>query len=123
MKTIKTDVENVTYVVASKDKLFYPYYTTRSIYCCDLGGRQLWIYTNNSLTYILGVSVDNFGNVLVASKAEHKVVYVRHDGTESRTLLTKKDKILYPNVVSYNHDKSCLVVGTEIGRYSVYRLA
>ncbi|CAG2245722.1 unnamed protein product [Mytilus edulis] len=71
VKTIKLSSHG--YIATFNEKLFYTDNDTDSVHCCDIQGNIKWTFSDKSaLSFPLGISVDNHGNVFVVGAKTKK---------------------------------------------------
>ena len=79
--------------------------------CCDLQGTTQWEFKDERvLKCLLGISLDNDGNVYVASKDSINVVVISPDGHCHRQLFSSKDGLVEPQVLDYERSTNRLLV-------------
>ena len=79
--------------------------------CCDLQGTTQWEFKDERvLKCLLGISLDNDGNVYVAGKDSINVVVISPDGQRHRQLLSSKDGLVNPIVLDYERSTNKLLV-------------
>ncbi|CAG2216948.1 unnamed protein product [Mytilus edulis] len=101
---INTKLSNFAYVTTFGDKLFYTNSDNDSVTCCDYHGNILWTFCGiYVLEFLLGISVDNDGNVFVAGYSTKNVVVNSSDGQRYRQLLSRKDGLDRPTVLLLRH--------------------
>jgi DNA-binding beta-propeller fold protein YncE len=108
---INSDMTTVCYVATSGDKLYYTNTTTHTVTYCDLHGTTQWEFKDQRvLQYPYGISVDNDGNVYVASYISNNVMVISPDGQRHRQLLSSKDGLVNPCVLDYDKSTNRLLV-------------
>ena len=108
---ISSDMFNGCYVATSGEKLYYTNICSHTVTCCDLHGTTQWKFNDERvLQYPLGISVDNDGNMYVVGCYTHNVVVISPDGQRYRQLLSSKDGLSYPWVLSYDKYTNRLLV-------------
>ena len=108
---INSNVSGVDYVATSSDKLYYTNSDTHAVTCCDLHGTTQWEFKDNRvLRGLLGISVDNDGNVYVVGFSSNNVVVISPDGQRNRQLLSSKDDLC---VLDYDRSTNRLLVVNE----------
>jgi hypothetical protein len=121
MGNIKREMFNVEYVATFEDKLYYTNWNTHTVTCCDLQGTTQWEFKDERiLTFPLGISVDNYGNVYVAGGNSSNVVVISPDGQRHRQLVSSKDGIVKPNVLDYERSTNMLLVVNQSGIAFLY---
>ncbi|XP_063397763.1 E3 ubiquitin-protein ligase TRIM71-like [Mytilus trossulus] len=132
LKMISLCNESITSITTSKmssdacvafqgDKLFYANEDNHNVTCCDIQGKILWTFNKEStLSYPMGISVDNDGNVYVAGFISHNVVVISTDGQRYRQLLSEKDGLHCPSAVEYDRTNNKLLVADRYGSAFVY---
>ena len=108
---INSNVSGVNYVATSSDKLYYTNSDTHAVTCCDLHGTTQWEFKDNRvLRGLLGISVDNDGNVYVVGFSSNNVEVISPDGQRNRQLLSSKDGLC---VLDYDRSTNRLLVVNE----------
>lgn len=99
------------YIATFDEKLFYTDNNTDSVNCCDIQGNIKWTFSDNSaLSFPLGISVDNDGNVFVVGAKTKNVVVISPDGQHHRQVLSKEDGLVNPTVLKYVRSNNKLIV-------------
>ncbi|XP_071121446.1 uncharacterized protein [Mytilus edulis] len=100
---INSGLSIMSYVTTCNDKIIYTENNMNTVTCTSLQGQIHWIFMDESiLTYPLGVSVDNVGNVYVVGRDSCNVVVISLDGQRHRQILSARDGLEYPSVLHYN---------------------
>jgi DNA-binding beta-propeller fold protein YncE len=108
---INGDMSFVIYIATFGDKLYYTSWNAQTVTCCDLQGTTQWEFKDERvLRYPLGITVDNDGNVYVASSNSNNVVVISPDGQRHKQLLSSKDGLVKPHVLDYERSTNKLLV-------------
>ncbi|XP_063448399.1 uncharacterized protein LOC134727932 [Mytilus trossulus] len=108
-------------VASQGNKLFYTNEDNHNVKCCDIQGKTLWTFKEKrTLSYPMGISVDNGGNVYVAGFSSHNVVVISTDGQRCRQLLSAKDGLHCPSAVVYDRTNNKLLISNYNGSAFVY---
>jgi DNA-binding beta-propeller fold protein YncE len=108
---INSKMPRVYYVATFGDKLYYTDCHTDTVTCCDLHGTTQWQFKDDrTLHSLVGISVDNDGNVYVIGFTSDNVVVISPDGQRHRELLSAKDGLNNPSVLDYDKSKNRLIV-------------
>ena len=113
---INRDMSCVIYIATFGDKLYYTNLNKQTVTCCDLQGTTQWEFKDERvLRYPLGITVDNDGNVYVASGNSINVVVISPDGQRHKQLLSSKDGLVEPYVLDYERSTNMLLVVNKGG--------
>ena len=111
---INSERSTVKYVVTSGDKLYYTFYSTCTVRCCDLHGIAQWICNGEGvLKGPRDISVDNDRTVYVVGCNSKNVVVISPDGQRHRQLLSSKDGLSCPFVLYFDKSINMLLVLNE----------
>lgn len=98
-KTLPVNVSDVHFICASNSRLCYTNGGTKSIHCCDLRGKELWVFKDKSIECPLGITIDSFGNAFVlcttkqmvesSLEGSYNVVLVSPDGSSCKVVLKR----------------------------------
>lgn len=108
---------DVLYITTAKDRMYCTSSDKGIVYCCSMQGETLWSYTDESLVYSRGISVDRGQNVFVVGRDSNNLMMIRHDGKDSKTLLTESDGLNNPVSLHYNQKKKLLLVCNQEDGY------
>ena len=118
---INRDMSCINYVATFGDKLYYTNYYTDTVTCCDLQGATQWEFKDQRvLTFPLGISVDNDGNVYVTGLKSSNAVVISPDGQRHRQLLSTTDGLVEPRVLDYDRSTDRLLVVNQSGIAFLY---
>ena len=121
LNTIKCDV-GYNYITVTKDKIYYTDFNNDTVNCCSLSGEEIWVFGDESVRSPVGISVDNYNNVFVVGYHSHNLTVIQHDGTSSKTLLTKSDGLHYPRAVYYRKDNNTVIICNKPGNIAWYNV-
>ena len=111
---INSNMLGVCYVATSEDSLYYTNANTHTVTCCDLHGTtQREFKDTRVLLDLVGISVDNDGNVYAVGFHSGNVVVISPDGQRHRQLLSYKDDLRNPRVLDYDRSTNRLLVVNE----------
>ena len=105
---INSKMPRVYYVATFGDKLYYTDCHTDTVTCCELHGTTQWQFKDDRTVHsLVGISVDNDGNVYVIGFTSDNVVVISPDGQRHRELLSVKDGL---SVLDNDKSKNRLIV-------------
>ncbi|CAG2198909.1 unnamed protein product [Mytilus edulis] len=113
-------IDSETYLATSSDNIFVTNSSNNTVTCCKMNGERVWQYTDQSIVEIpLGVTVDKYKNVYVASYGKGSVVLITSDGKKARTIL-KNDG---PYSVNFDQNQNNLLVTCCNGDAFLYNIS
>ncbi|VDI09503.1 Hypothetical predicted protein [Mytilus galloprovincialis] len=81
-----------------------------SIYCCSLGGKQLWKFEERKYKDLRGLTTDGEGNVYVTDEITNTVLVVSNDGKNSIEILTESNGLNKPIGIHFDKKENILLV-------------
>lgn len=121
---LNLSVSNVWYVTVSGDNIVYSEWNTHTVHCCDLDGKSLWKFKDETLRNPRAVTADEEGHIYVTGRWSNNVVAISPDGKQSKVLLSKSDGLDHPTGILYEKGKKRLLICTSFhGSVSYYEVA
>ena len=84
-----------------------------SLHCYNMAGDVIWVFNKFIGKIPYGLSADEKQNVFVSGWGSNILTIISHDGTLSKTLLTKSDGLYQPRIVHYDKNKKVLFVNDD----------
>lgn len=81
-----------------------------SIYCCSLGGKQLWKFEERKYKDLRGLTTDGEGNVYVTDEITNTDLVVSNDGKNSIEILTESNGLNRPIGIHFDKKENILLV-------------
>ncbi|CAG2230900.1 unnamed protein product [Mytilus edulis] len=111
-----------TYLETTIDRIYFTVRRDHTVHCIAMTGKEIWVHKVESLVDPRGINVDDHQNVLVVGRDSNLLTVIQHDGTASKTLLTKSDGLDKPFALHYNKDKKMLFLCNERYSAALYNL-
>ncbi|XP_076088691.1 uncharacterized protein LOC143059087 [Mytilus galloprovincialis] len=121
LKTIKTVSNYIRRICASRDRIVYSDWENK-VHCCNLNGEELWQFENDSIEFPRGVKADNYNNVYVVGYGSNNLTIIRHDGKDSKTLLTKSDGLKFPNALDFDKNTNTLLINNQGENITLFKV-
>ncbi|CAG2238329.1 unnamed protein product [Mytilus edulis] len=122
-KVLKTlEVDCGLYLETTIDRIYYTVESDNAVHCISMTGKEIWEHKVESLVDPRGIAVDDHQNVFVADRGSNFLTVIQHDGSASKTLLTKLDNLYSPTALHYNKDKNILIVCNAYEGAALYNL-
>ncbi|XP_071141798.1 uncharacterized protein [Mytilus edulis] len=103
-----------SYVAVHGDNMYYTNKENHSVTCYAIHGNLKWEFKDTQkLRYPQGISVDNNGNVYVASRITSSMVIISPDGKRCRTILSSRDGLSYPCALHFEPKSNKLLVAND----------
>ncbi|CAC5418665.1 unnamed protein product [Mytilus coruscus] len=81
----------------SDDKIYHAIHNEDKICCYAMSGEKIWEYNDKTkLKNPIGVTIDNYSNIYVASHGNSSIIVISADGKNARCLLETADGINSP---------------------------
>lgn len=122
LHTIKVNVNNVYHLSTTRDRIYYTDLNKNTMNCLTMNGREIWTFTEPAIVSPRGLSTVNNKNVLVVGLTSKTLSLIRHDGKDSKTLLTTSDGLCYLRAMNYDEDQKVLCLGNGSGCVSLYKV-
>ncbi|XP_071141806.1 uncharacterized protein [Mytilus edulis] len=111
---VQLNMPHYSYVAVHGDNMYYTNKENHSVSCFDIHRNLKWEFKDtHNLQYPQGISVDNNGNVYVASRDTHSVVIISPDGKCCRTILSSRDGLRIPRALHFEPTSNKLLVANE----------
>ena len=123
LRTIQREELTSFHITTFNDRIYYTDEYRHTVHCCSMTGEEIWVFENESIVCPTGISVDNNQNVYVAGFDSKNLTLIQHDGTVSKTLLTKDDGLDEPVAVYYRKDSNTLIIGDKPGSVAIYSVS
>lgn len=112
-----------SYVVGFENKIFYSNWQEHTVICYDINGSVLWQFKDETvLQNPSGISVDNKCNVFVAGLQSNNVVVLSPNGKLFKQFPLAGDGISNPRAISFNKEKTVLLVCSERSCGAIYKV-
>ncbi|XP_052105734.1 uncharacterized protein LOC127738490 [Mytilus californianus] len=118
----KLDVECGLYLETTMDRIYFTIEKDHTVNCISMTGEELWVRKEESLVGPKGITVDDHQNVYVVDIKSNMLVVIQHDGSSSKTVLTKADGLDQPQTLHYNRDKKVLLLCNNHECAAIYNL-
>ncbi|CAG2251417.1 PML [Mytilus edulis] len=113
-EVVKEPMSGCAYIAVFDMHLYFTNKLRNTVTCCDLEGNIKWIFKDEStLSFPLGISVDNYCNIYVVGNEFSRVVVISPDGKQSKVILSSTDGLDCPQVLHYNRENNQLLVGNK----------
>ncbi|XP_071160567.1 tripartite motif-containing protein 2-like [Mytilus edulis] len=106
----KLDVECGLYLETAVDRIYFTVERNQTVNCISMTGEEIWVHKEESLVGPKGITVDNHQNVYVVDIKSKILVVIQHDGSSSKTILTKADGLDQPQTLHYSKEKNVLLL-------------
>ncbi|XP_063425273.1 uncharacterized protein LOC134708560 [Mytilus trossulus] len=123
LNTIDIDVSGVFNITTTSDRIYYSHQGSNTVHCCSMTGQEIWVFTDQSISELSGLSVDSNQNVFVVGGTSNNLTVIQHDGKYSKILLTDRDGLKSPNAVDYNKQKKIVCLGFKAGSIALYQVS
>ncbi|XP_071160804.1 uncharacterized protein [Mytilus edulis] len=123
LQTIKIDTMYVCVITATEDKLYYTVQDQQTVNCCNFEGEIIWIFKNESLNLMAGLTVDNNQNVYVLSHGSYNLTLIQHDGKQSKEVLNVSDDLSSPTAVCYNKNRNLILLCYTSNKVALYQVS
>ncbi|XP_052065727.1 uncharacterized protein LOC127705448 [Mytilus californianus] len=110
LNTLRINTCNVKYTSTSKDIICYSDDVHNSVHCCNMEGKEIWVFQQNSNFRPAGLSVGHNNDIFVVGCASNNITLIHHNGTESKILLTAADGLNEPKTLHYDKNGKTLLV-------------
>lgn len=118
----KLNVECGLYLETTEDRIYFTVERNHTVNCISMIGEELWVHKEESLVGPKGITVDDHQNVYVVDIKSNILVVIQHDGSSSKTVLTKADGLDQPQTLHYNKDKNLLLLCNNQECAALYNL-
>lgn len=88
----------INHLVYHNDRIMYSDVFGRAITCIDGSGKHIWQY-HLSIYRPMGLSIDVYGNAIVANNDYDTIIVISIDGLESKKLISEDDGVKYPQCI------------------------
>ncbi|XP_071135680.1 E3 ubiquitin-protein ligase TRIM71-like [Mytilus edulis] len=110
------DVRSWSYITYFKNKFYVTNADNHTVTSFDNKGNVIWAYKDDvNMKNPQGISVDNSGNVFVASEGSNNVTIISPDGSCAKQILDNKDGSAEPRVLHYDRSTNQLLVANANG--------
>ncbi|VDI36082.1 Hypothetical predicted protein [Mytilus galloprovincialis] len=113
----------VYYMTTTVDKIYYTNGRNNTVHCCSMTGQEIWVFKDQSISQPRGISVDNNQNVFVIGRSSNNLTVIKHDGKDSKVLLTDRDGLNNPMAVYYNKGKNIVCLGLKETSIALYQVS
>ncbi|XP_071123431.1 uncharacterized protein [Mytilus edulis] len=110
LNTLPIDTCNVKYISTSKDVICYSNDVQNTVHCCDMNGKEIWVFRHESLIIPAGLSVGDDMHLFIVGCASNNITLIHRDGTTSKILLTPADGLSDPQAMYYDKNRKTLIV-------------
>ncbi|VDI36891.1 Hypothetical predicted protein [Mytilus galloprovincialis] len=91
------DVGALSYITYFKNKFYVTNHTNHTVTSFDDKGSVIWAYKDDvNMKTPRGISVDNNGNVFVASERSNNVIMISHDGSRAKQIVDQNNGLFRP---------------------------
>ncbi|CAC5424037.1 unnamed protein product [Mytilus coruscus] len=105
-EVVKGPMSGCAYIAIFGNNLYFTNKSKHTVTCSDLEGHVKWIFKDESiLSFPLGISVDNYGNIYVVGNEFSSVVVISPDGKQIKVILSSADGLDCPQVLHYKTEK------------------
>ncbi|CAG2219497.1 unnamed protein product [Mytilus edulis] len=124
LQTINIDIHSSVYfITVTDDKLYYTDERKDTVNCCNLVGKQIWVFENKNLVCPSGITVDNNQNVYVSGLKSYNLTLIQHDGKQSKEICNACDDLCAPLAVCYNKTNNSLLLGYKTSYMALYQVS
>jgi DNA-binding beta-propeller fold protein YncE len=111
------------YITTCREKIYQTNSNTNTVTCYTIKGDKLWEFKDESmLKDPRGVTVDNDGNVYVASHSSSSVVVLEPDGRQGRQILSNDYELIAPTGIYFDKSKNSFIVANFFGPCFLYQM-
>lgn len=110
LNTLPINTRNVKYISTSEDIICYSDDVENSVHCCNMVGKEIWVFQQNCIIRPAGLSVGHNNDIFVVGCASNNITLIHHEGIESKTLLTAADGLNEPKSLHYDKNSKTLLV-------------
>ncbi|CAC5361612.1 unnamed protein product [Mytilus coruscus] len=111
-EVVKEPMSRCAYIALFDNNLYSTNESTNTVTCSDLEGHIKWTF-KDILSFPLGLSVDNYGNIYVVGNEFSSVIVISPDGKQSKVILSSADGLYCPQVLHYNKENNELLVANH----------
>ncbi|CAG2224258.1 unnamed protein product [Mytilus edulis] len=122
LETINIITSSVYFITATEDKIYYTDEKKNTVNCCNFKGKLVWSFSDKSIFWPTGITVDKNHNVYVVGNKTKKLVLIQNDGKKSKVIFNAKNGLFRPLTVCYNKNKNLLLLNLESGRMAMYHV-
>lgn len=122
LKTLKTASKCVSRIYLSNEKIVYSDWSSNIVHCCHLNGNELWHFEHDSINFPRDITANCNNNVFVVSHNSENLTTVKHDGKNSKTLLTTSDGLRLPRTAYYDKGNRTLVICNDGGKVLLFKV-
>ncbi|VDI77664.1 Hypothetical predicted protein [Mytilus galloprovincialis] len=123
LNTIDIDVSGVFNITTTSDRIYYTDTDSDTVHCCSVTGQEIWVFKDQSISCLVGLSVDMNQNVFLVGQTSNNLTVIQHDGKDRKVLLTGRDGLEYPFAVNYNKQKKMICLGYKTGSLALYQMS
>ncbi|XP_076089879.1 uncharacterized protein LOC143061570 [Mytilus galloprovincialis] len=117
MKSIQVESESdLFYLVYCNDRVIYPDYNSRAVYCYDESSKQIWKYTQD-LSGPWGLCTDTYDHIIVVDNDSGRIIVISKDGQNSKVLISEEDELVGLKCISFKHNESSGFICDDRGTY------
>ncbi|VDI03120.1 Hypothetical predicted protein [Mytilus galloprovincialis] len=110
------DVGAWSYIAYFKNKFYVTNQTNHTVTSFDNKGSVIWAYKDDvNMKIPRGISVDNNGNVFVASERSNNVIMISPDGSRAKQIVDQNNGLYRPCALHYNRSSNQLLVANKQG--------
>lgn len=101
---------NVMHIATAVNRIYFTDEGKNTINCYDMNGQKIWVTRIKSISLPSGLAIGENDDVFVAGSASNNITIIRHDGKDSKTLLTSADGIDEPQAIYNDKQRKILLV-------------
>ncbi|CAG2185338.1 unnamed protein product [Mytilus edulis] len=110
-----------SYITFFKNKFYMTNEDNHTVTSFDNKGNVIWAYKDDvNMNTPRGISVDNSGNVFVASQGSNNVTIISPDGSRAKQILDKKNELYKPCALHYDRPTNQLLVANLQGTVHLF---
>ncbi|VDI12816.1 Hypothetical predicted protein [Mytilus galloprovincialis] len=122
-KVVTEPMSGCAYIAVFNNNLYFTNKSKNTVTCSDLEGHVKWIFKDESiLSFPLGISLDQNGNIYVVGNKCSNVVVISPDGKHSKVILSSADGLDRPQVLHYNRENNRVLVANESGHAFIFNV-
>ncbi|CAG2185343.1 unnamed protein product [Mytilus edulis] len=117
------DVGAWSYITYFKNKFYVTNHTNHTVTSFDDKGSVIWAYKDDvNMKTPRGISVDNNGNVFVASERSNNVIMISYDGSRAKQIVDQNNGLFRPCALHYNRSSNQLLVVNKQGTVYLFNV-
>lgn len=109
-----------SYVATLGNKICYTEPSSDQVTLLNSASNVLWKYKDAILRCPMKATFDKRGNIYVVGQSTYNVVFISHDGKQSRQVLSKEDGITNTMSIDFDLNRNRLIVVSFLGDVVIY---